>query len=236
MPADDPITEVQHVSHRLTAAAVTVVVALVAPAPGEAASLAVDERCYRGGDEVEVRGAQFTPNTTAGVRILGRDETVPAQVGADGTFTAVVRVPRFRGAALGPQTFTVSAIASSPGNTANPISVWAVRRMLATNAPIAGDAAELTTWRFAGFRPQRVLYGHFRHRGVTRRTYRFGVVRALGGGPCGALSVRAPRLPVPVSRLRPGMWRLQLDHRKRYREGTRPRTIVRFQVFRRMGA
>jgi hypothetical protein len=222
------------VSHRLTPAAVTVVVALVAPAPGEAASLTVDERCYRGGDKVEVRGAQFTPNTTAGVRILGRDETVPAQVGADGTFIAVLRVPRFRGAALGPQTFTVSAISSSPGNTANPISVWAVRRMLATNAPIAGDAAELTTWRFAGFRPQRVLYGHFRHRGVTRRTHRFGSVRRLG--PCGALSVRAPRLPVPVSRLRPGMWRLQLDHRKRYRESTRPRTIVKFQVFRRMGA
>jgi hypothetical protein len=234
MPADDPITEVQHVSHRLTPAAVTIVVALLAAAPAEAASLAVKKRCYRGGDEVEVQGAQFSPNTTADVRIEGREETVVAQVGAAGTFTALVRVPRFRGAALGPQTFTVSATSSSPGNTANPISVWAVRRMLATNAPIAGDAAELTTWRFAGFRPRKVLYGHFRHRGATRRTYRFGTVRELG--PCGALSVRAPRLPVPVSRLRPGMWQLQLDHRKRYGESTRPRTIVTFQVFRRMGA
>ncbi len=221
-------------SHRLTPAAVTVLVGLLAPATAQAASLAVDERCYRGGDEVRVRGAQFTPNTTAGVSIAGRDGAVLAQVSPSGTFTAVVRVPRFRGSALGPQTFTVSATSSLPGNTADPISVFAVKRMLATNAPIAGDSAELTTWRFAGFRPHAILYGHFRHRGVTRRTYRFGPVRALG--PCGALTVRAPRLPVPVSQLRPGRWRLQLDHRERYRESTRPRTIVKFQVFRRMGA
>jgi hypothetical protein len=221
-------------SHRLTPAAVTIVVALAAPAPAQAALLAVADRCYRGGQEVEVRGSQFTPNTTAGVSIAGQAQPTLVQVGAAGTFTALVYVPRFRGVALGPQTFTVSAISSSPGNTANPISVWAVRRMLATNAPIAGDSSELTTWRFAGFTPYEVLYGHFRHRGVTRRTYRFGPVRALG--PCGALSVRAPRLPVPVSKLRPGQWRLQLDHRKRYRESTRPRTIVKFEVYRRMGA
>ena len=103
-----------------------------------------------------------------------------------------------------------------------------------TNAPIAGDSTELTTWRFAGFPPDEVLYGHFRHRGVTRRTYRFGKVNALG--PCGTLDVRAPRLPVPVARLRSGLWRLQLDTRSRYRDSTRPRTIVKFQVFRRMGA
>ena len=221
-------------SHRLTPAAVTVASVLLAPAPAEAALLTVDDRCYRGSQLVAVRGAQFTPNTAAGVRIEGRDETMVVRVGAAGTFTARVRVPRFRAATLGPQTFTVSAISSSPGNTADPISVWAVRRMLATNAPIAGDSAEVTTWRFAGFRPRQVLYGHFRHRGVTRRTYRFGPVRALG--PCGALSVRAPRLPVPVSQLKPGHWRLQLDHRERYRDSTRPRTIVKFQVFRRMGA
>jgi hypothetical protein len=221
-------------SHRLTPAAVTIALVLLAAAPAEAAMLTVDERCYRGGDAVQVRGAQFTPNTTAGVRIAGREETTLVPVGADGTFSAEVQVPRFRGAALGPRTSTVSATSSEPRNTANPISVWAVRRLLATNAPIAGDSAELTTWRFAGFTPRQVLYGHFRHRGVTRRTYRFGPVRALG--PCGALSVRAPRLPVPVSRLRPGHWRLQLDHRERYRESTRPRTIVKFQVFRRMGA
>jgi hypothetical protein len=221
-------------SHRLTPAAAVTIVGVLATAPAEAAMLAVDERCYRGGQEVKVRGSQFTPNTTAGVRIAGQAQPTLVQVGPAGTFTADLRVPRFRGASLGPQTFTVSAISSSPGNTADPISVWAVRRMLATNAPIAGDASELTTWRFAGFKPNEVLYGHFRHRGVTRRTHRFGSVRELG--PCGALSVRAPRLPVPVSRLRPGTWRLQLDHRKHYRESTRPRTIVTFEVFRRMGA
>jgi hypothetical protein len=220
-------------SHRLTPAAVTII-GLLAPAPAQAAMLAVDDRCYSGGQEVQVAGSQFTPNTTAGVRIAGQAQPTLVQVDAGGTFTARVLVPRFRGAALGPQTFTVSAISSTPGNTADPISVWAVRRLLATNAPIAGDSSELTTWRFAGFTPDKVLYGHFRHRGVTRRTHRFGSVRRLG--PCGALSVRAPRLPVPVSRLRPGTWRLQLDHRKRYRESTRPRTIVKFQVFRRMGA
>jgi hypothetical protein len=221
-------------SHRLTPAAVPVVLVLLAAAPAQAALLTVDDRCYRGGAEVDIRGSQFTPNTTAGVRIGDQDTPKLVQVGAGGTFTATLEVPRFEGALLGPQTFTVSAISSTPSNTAKPISVWAVRRMLATNAPIAGDSAELTTWRFAGFTPGKVLYGHFRHHGVTRRNYRFGKVRKLG--PCGALDVRAPRLPLPVSQLRPGQWQLQLDQRKRYRDSTRPRTIVRFQVFRRMGA
>ena len=234
MPADDPITEVHRLSHRLTPAAVTVVFVLLAAAPAQAALLTVGSRCYRAGDDVEVRGSQFTPSSTASVRIGAQDPPKLVQVGADGEFATTVEVPRFRGAELGPQTFTVSAISSTPSNTAKPISVWAVKRMLATNAPIAGDSAEMTTWRFAGFTPNRVLYGHFRHRGVTRRTYRFGKVRSLG--PCGALDVRAPRLPLSVSQLRPGQWTLQLDQRRRYRTSTRPRTIVRFQVFRRMGA
>jgi hypothetical protein len=222
-------------SHRLTPVAATVaVVLLVAPASAPAARLSVVERCYTGGQQVTVMGSQFTPNTTAGVRIAGQAEPTLVTVNPGGTFSVALSVPRFRGSSLGPRTFTVSAISSAPENTANPISVWAVRRMLATNAPIAGNAAELTTWRFAGFRPNEVLYGHFRHRGVTRRTHRFGKVRELG--PCGALNVRAPRLPVPVEQLRPGHWRLQLDHHRRYRESTRPRTIVKFQVFRRMGA
>jgi hypothetical protein len=221
-------------SHRMTPAAVTVVLVLLAAAPAQAALLTVDNRCYRGGDEVGLRGSQFAPNTTAGVSIGNQETPKLVQVGAGGTFETTVEVPRFPGASLGPQTFTVSAISSEPSNTAKPISVWAVRRMLATNAPLAGDSAELTTWRFAGFTPNRVLYGHFRHRGVTKRSYRFGKVRKLG--PCGALDVRAPRLPLPVSQLRPGQWRLQLDQRRRYRDSTRPRTIVRFQVFRRMGA
>jgi hypothetical protein len=222
-------------SHRLTPVAATVaVVLLVAPGWAHAARLSVDDRCYTGGQTVTVTGSQFTPNTTAGVRIDGQDGTALAEVGAGGTFSVDLSVPRFRGSSLGPRTFTVSATSSAPENTANPISVWAVRRMLATNAPIAGNAAEVTTWRFAGFRPDAVLYGHFRHRGVTRRTHRFGKVRRLG--PCGALDVRAPRLPVPVQRLRPGHWRLQLDHHSRYRESTRPRTIVKFHVFKRMGA
>ena len=233
MPADDLTTEVLVLSHRLTPAALTATIALFVPASAQAAVLSVTERCYRSGDEVIVNGSQFTPNHPASISIAGQPQPA-VLVDATGRFETRFSVPPFRGGSLGPQTFTVSAIDSNAQNTADPISVWAVKRMLATNAPIAGDSSELTTWRFAGFRPHAILYGHFRHRGVTRRTYRFGPVRELG--PCGALSVRAPRLPVPVSRLRPGQWQLQLDHRKRYRESTRPRTIVKFQVYRRMGA
>lgn len=231
-PADDLTTELLALSHRLTPVALTAAIVLLAPVGAHAAVLNVEKRCFRGGNDVTVFGRQFTPNGPASVSVDDRPQPVPVTVKADGTFTTTVSVPRFKGSSLGPRTFTVSAIDSNPENTAIPISVWAVRRMLATNAPIAGRSTALTTWRFVGFRPEAEIYGHFRFRGVTHRNYLFGRAQKLG--PCGALTVRAPRLP--LRRLREGLWRLQIDNAAHYSAGTTPRTIVRFQVFRRMGA
>ena len=58
--------------------------------------------------------------------------------------------------------------------------------------------------------------------------FRFGRAQ----GPCGTLTVRAPRVPVAATRLRTGVYRLQLDNRRTYARTTSPRRVVRFRVFR----
>jgi hypothetical protein len=58
--------------------------------------------------------------------------------------------------------------------------------------------------------------------------FRFGRAQ----GPCGTLTVRARRVPVAASRLRTGVYRLQLDTRRTYDRTTSPRRVVRFRVFR----
>jgi hypothetical protein len=106
--------------------------------------------------------------------------------------------------------------------------MFVTRTRPASNAPVEGNPNAVTTWEFANFKPGRWIYGHFRFKGTTQRTIRFG---RAGEAPCGQLSVRARRVPVP--RLHAGRWRLQIDQRKRYSIKTKPRFVVKFSLMRR---
>jgi len=64
-------------------------------------------------------------------------------------------------------------------------------------------------------------------RGRTVKNYRFG----MPAGPCGTLTVRARRVPVPAALLHSGTWTLQLDQRRHFRT-TGPKRVIPFRVFR----
>ena len=193
-----------------------------------AAQLTALTECYATGETVPISGSGFTPDAPVTVRVQdGLTHVVPATAG--GRLLVNVKAPRVDAGMVRPRSFTVTAEDSVDPAAVSTVSMFVTRTRPISNAPVTGTPTAATTWQFAGFDERRMIYGHFRLRGRTVRTVRFGRATAQ---PCGYLRVRARRVPVPVSRLRAGRWRLQLDHQRRYDSNIRPRYVVTFSILR----
>ena len=193
--------------------------AVVLPDAADAADVTVRGQCFASGQKLTMSGTAFTPG---GQIAISGDATGTAVADALGVFRAEIVAPPVTG--LGPQTVAVTATdVTNPANTTT-LRMKVVRAAFGSNLPIAGSPREMTTWRFAGFAPAHPIYAHFILEGRSRGDYRFGVAK----GDCGTLSVRAPRIP-GVGALQPGKWRLKLDQRMTYRDGT-PGHEVRFRI------
>ena len=204
-------------------AGAAVAAALAVPAGADAAIIAVPGACFFTGQPVPLSGGAFTPGATVSI---GGGVAGSAQADPAGGFAAPLQAPPV--SAIAPRTITVTATdGANPANTAT-TTFRVVRAPLTTNAPVSGRPGQRTTWRFAGFPPGQPIYGHYRIGGRTLANFRFGRAQ----GPCGTLTVRARRVPVSTSRLRTGVWRLQLDNRRTYRATTTPRRVGRFRIFR----
>jgi hypothetical protein len=187
----------------------------------------LDNQCFIGGDTVPIEGSGFTAFAQVTITV-SEGRSVITTANSAGQIRTSVKAPAATGDAVAPRSFTVTATdGSNPGNVVPAISMFVTRTRPASNAPVEGNPNAVTTWEFANFKPGRWIYGHFRFKGTTQRTIRFG---RAGEAPCGQLSVRARRVPVP--RLHAGRWRLQIDQRKRYSIKTKPRFVVKFSLMR----
>jgi hypothetical protein len=206
---------------RIAAATATAAAALAAPDAADAATLAAGGTCFVTSAPVAVTGSGFTPSS---VVTIGGGAFASVQADAAGNVSAQLRAPLVT--AIAPAVVTVTA--TDTAGVAATASFPVIRAALLSNAPISGRPRQTTTWRFAGFRvPGTAIYGHYRFHGRTIRNHRFGTP----AGPCGALTVRARRVPIPASRLRSGTWTLQLDQRRHYRR-TGLRRVIRFRIVR----
>jgi hypothetical protein len=206
------------------AAAATAVAgaALAAPGAANAATLAVQGACFVTNAPVPVVGAQWQPGSVVSI---GGGAVASTQADGAGNIAAQVQAPLVT--TIQPKVITITAtIPSAPAFTAS-ARFPVIRDVLLSNAPLSGRPRQKTTWRFTGFPGGVAIYGHYRFRGRTIKNYRFG----RPTGPCGTLSVRARRVPVPASRLRSGTWTLQLDQRRHYRRSG-ARRVIRFRIFR----
>lgn len=202
-----------------------VAAALVPAAPAGASMLELDARqCYVSGGPIGITGTGFTAGATVA---LSGDLTGSAVADAAGRVALQVVAPAIGGVA--PRTLSVGATdQANAANAAPPVAFRLVSRLFGGNyaQAIGGRPRQRTAWRFAGFRPGRPIYGHFRFHGRTRRSYRFGVAR----GSCGTLTVRARR--VPVRTVRAGLWTLQMDQLRRYSPRTADRRVLTFRISR----
>jgi hypothetical protein len=207
-----------------TAAALAATAALAAPAAAGASGLAVQGACFVSGARVPVTGSGFTPGAPVSI---GGDASASAVADASGNITARVSAPSV--STIAPKTISISARDGANRANVAGASFPVIRDVLVSNAPLGGRPRQKTTWHFAGFPAGRAIYGHYRFRGRTMKNYRFGTPV----GPCGTLTVRGRRVPLPSSRLRSGLWTLQLDQRRHYRRSG-ARRVIRFRLFRRL--
>jgi len=205
------------------AAAATATAALAAPGAAHGATLAAQGACFVQGAQVPVVGAQWLPGSFISI---GGGASGSAQADGAGNIATQVVAPPV--STIAPQTVTITAADPAQPTFTAAASFPVIRDVLLSNAPISGRPRQKTTWRFVGFRvPGTAIYGHYRFHGRTIKNYRFGKPT----GPCGALTVRARRMPIASSRIRSGTWTLQLDQRRHYRRTGR-RRVIRFRVFR----
>jgi hypothetical protein len=204
------------------AAAAGVAAALVAPAAAHASVIAVQSGCFVSGAPVPVTGSGFTPGARVSIGGGAFGSTV---ADAAGNFAATVSAPPVN--TVAPRTIAITATDGDAPANASGIRFPVIARVLNTNAPLSGRPRQKTTWRFSGFPAGTAIYGHYRFHGRTMKNYRFGKPT----GPCGTLSVRARRMPMPSSRIRRGTWTLQLDQRRHYRRSG-ARRVVRFRIIR----
>jgi hypothetical protein len=213
---------VRRILNAASAALAALVALLLAPAGARAADLTSEGTCFSSGQPIVLSGTAFTPGTP--VTISGA-ASGGAQADNLGAFTTQITAPAMD--ELGPRTVRVTAEDRVNPSNAATLELRVVREAFGSNVPVAGRPREETTWRFAGFMPDRPIYGHFVLGGRSRGDYRFGVAT----GPCGTLRTRAPRIP-GVRELRPGRWTLKLDQRMTYRAST-PGSASRFRIVRR---
>jgi hypothetical protein len=204
------------------AAAAAVAGALAAPAAADAAAIAVQGGCFISGAPVPVSGSGFTAGAPVSI---GGGAFASTVADAAGNFSATVSAPPVT--TVAPRTISITATdgANSANAAAGQFAV--IARALNTNAPLNGRPRQKTTWRFSGFPAGTAIYGHYRFRGRTIKNYRFGKPT----GPCGVLSVRARRMPIPASRIARGTWTLQLDQRRHYRRSG-ARRVIQFTIVR----
>jgi|SRR4051794_18525543 hypothetical protein len=204
------------------AAAVAVAGALAAPAAANAAAVAVQGACFVSGAAVPVVGNGYTPGAPIAIGGGAFGSTV---ADAAGNFAGTVSAPPVN--TVAPQAVSITATDGANPAVAAVTQFPVVARLFNTNAPLNGRPRQKTTWRFSGFVPGTAIYGHYRFHGRTIKNYRFG--RATGA--CGALAVRARRMPIPSRRIGRGTWTLQLDQRQHYRRSG-ARRVIRFRIVR----
>jgi hypothetical protein len=208
------------------AAAVTAAGLTVPAGVADAARLTPLSQCYAEGDRVPLGGSGFTADARVRIHVQHGDTYEPRANGA-GVILTWVKAPKVGADTVRPRSFTVTATDSVDPAGVAAVSMFVTKTLPVSNAPVSGNPTAVTTWQFAGFTPRRTIYGHFRLKGRTVRTVRFG---RASDRPCGYLRVRARRVPVP--RLRAGRWRLQIDERRRYNQRVTPRYVVTFSILR----
>lgn len=205
---------------RATLWAAAVAAALATPAAARAAQIKIDTRCAAANSDITISGSGFS--SEALVKITGLDTAADyALADEKGAFSEKFLTPPVDDFRAHARTVTATDTANTPLTATATVSV--VQELYLTNFPVGGSPRESVRWLFAGWKPSRVIFGHFVYRSRLRKTYRYG----MATGACGTLDTFAPRFP---TRPRRGHWYIQFDQVKRYDRGTRPRREQRVTI------
>jgi hypothetical protein len=201
---------------RATTALLGTVIALIAVAPAEAATITVagSKNCYRLGDVLSLTGSGFTPSGQVNLT-LGGQEIATLPTDAAGNFSTPLTVGTLTGVS------TRTLIATDAANPANVGTAQFLGSALAvTVRPRNGAAGRKLRIRAWGFTTGKRLYAH-----VVRKRIRRDVFIGKLKGPCATLKARRRVLS---SSLPGGRYKVQFDTRRHYSKKTK--VGVRFRV------
>jgi hypothetical protein len=223
-------------SVRVPAVTGALLIALLVPGSAQAATIDPLKPCYvsaqtGAGPQTEgitIRATGFTPNSTVDLSIDG--QMVPGgqglQTDTTGTLTLPSTVPApfiAKGTREFPVTLTETA---NPANTA---TATAMTTALGVSVkPKRARPSQRIRFKGNGFTGAKPVYAHYVFKNKVRKTVRM----ARKTSSCGGWLAHKPQIPVKDPK--PGLWTVQFDQSKRYRDGTDPNSGLN-SVFVRLG-
>jgi hypothetical protein len=212
-------------SARIPAATGALLIALLVPASAQAVvTMEPLKPCYvsaetAAGPQTEgivIRATGFTPNSTVDLSLDGQ----PVQGGqglqtdAAGTLNLPTPVPA-PFVASGTREFPVTL--TEVNNPANTVTATAMTTALGVSVkPRRARPSKVIRFKGSGFTAPKALYAHYVFKGKLRKTVRM----ARKTSRCGGWTAHKPQ--IPVKNPKPGLWTIQFDQSKRYRDATNP--------------
>jgi hypothetical protein len=166
------------------------------------------------GSLMATAGSGFTAGDS--IALSAGDANGTATVEAAGTFSVSMRAPTLTTFGAGAKKFTLTASDQTSGSGAASTSFW-VANLAFTTKPTVAKPSKVVHFSFSGFRPGKVVYGHYLRGRKVVATHRFGRAKGI----CGLLKANARLFPVqnPLS----GKYKVQIDDSRGYRAKSLPR-------------
>jgi hypothetical protein len=190
------------------------------PAAAAAATLASDKPCYLEGESATLAGEGYAANAPISFTFDGSAAGEQPSDAAGRVFAGFT-APEIGAAKVRHYTVTAADRAGNTGTT-----TFAVTSREMDIRPNSAPPRRIVRFSVRGMTPGHTLFAHYVLRGRERARVRLGVA----GGPCGTLVTRArffPQRSVPT-----GNWTIQVDHRRRWSRGAKPKTRFPVRVFR----
>jgi hypothetical protein len=209
-------------SFRTSAGAGALTIALLAPTAAEAATIAPLKPCYVTAgtaanpqrEGVAINASGFTPNSTVTMTLDGA--TVPRlQTDPAGNLTLPQEQVPAPFIAKGSREFSITLV--EDGNPANTVTATTRTTALGVSVkPRRAKPSQRIRFKGSGFTERKAVYAHYIYKGKLRKTVRL----ARKTSKCGGWKVKRPQIPVDDPGT--GMWRVQFDQSKRYRDARDP--------------
>ena len=202
----------------------------IAAAQAGAATLSVGSACYVNasvgvGAPITVTGAGFTPGDQ--IEIDGTGVFALTSADANGNISVTTQGPILDKIGPGTETFALTANDQTALVT-NPIAQTSVTmaNLAVSTSPSSAKPTTKVRWRASGFRPGRLVYAHYVHRGHAVATARLGRAK----GACGLMSVKA--MLYQNGHPRYTTYKLQIDSARRYSAHASPKVVNSLTIFR----
>jgi hypothetical protein len=217
-------------SARIPAVAGALLFALLAPVGAQAAEIAPLKPCYVTAgtaaapqqEGVGITATGFTPNSTVALAIDG--VAVPGgealQTDATGSLPLAPEQVPAPFIEKGSREFTVTL--TENGNPANTATATARTTALGVSVtPRRARPSQRIKFKGNGFTARKPVYAHYVFKKKLRKTVRL----ARKTSECGAWQARRPQIPVEDAS--PGIWTVQFDQSKKYRDARKPNSGLR---------